>query len=110
MDRRKFNGGPRPGSGRPRKAEEEKIRNIMDSLATPEEAFAKLWELCQQDDLQAIRLWLSYRVGLPKASFDITSAGEKMQSLIQAVEIIAPKELVQEGSIDDPVIDIGTND
>lgn len=110
MDRRKFNGGPRPGSGRPPKAEEAKVQKIMDNIAKPEEAFQRLWELCQQGDIAAVRLWLSYRIGLPKASFDITSGGEKVQNLIQAVQVIAPKELVQEGSVDDPVIDITTDE
>jgi hypothetical protein len=53
-------GGPRPNSGRPPKIQEVKLIEQMDAIAVPE------------------KIWLAYRLGLPKQQIDITSNGEKV--------------------------------
>ena len=38
---------------------------------------------CAQGDTQALKLWLSYRFGLPKQQIDVTTNGEKIAPPIQ---------------------------
>jgi hypothetical protein len=71
-------GGAMPGSGRKPKADEIKIIEQMDAIAIPEKAWRKLWELCEKNDSQALKLWLSYRFGMPKQSLDVTTDGDKI--------------------------------
>jgi hypothetical protein len=90
MDRRKFNGGPRPNSGRPKKADEIKLIEQMDGIMAPDEAWQKVAKLCQNGDIQALKLWIEYRFGKPKQSVDLTSGGDKLPSL--TVEFVKPNE------------------
>ena len=76
-------GGPRPNSGRPPKILEIKLIEQMDALAVPEQIWNALLYKCEQGDTNAIKLWLSYRFGLPKQQIDITSNGEKIAPPIQ---------------------------
>jgi hypothetical protein len=67
MDGRKNNGGhsTKGMAGRPKKADEIKIIEQMDSIAVPEDAWRALWVKCQEGDTQAIKTWLNYRFGMP---------------------------------------------
>ena len=76
-------GGPRPNSGRPPKIQEIKLIEQMDSLCVPDKIWESLLMKCSQGDTNAIKLWLSYRFGLPKQQLDITSNGEKIAPPIQ---------------------------
>jgi hypothetical protein len=76
-------GGPRPNSGRPPKILEIKLIEQMDALAVPEQIWNALLYKCEQGDTNAIKLWLSYRFGLPKQQIDITTNGEKIAPPIQ---------------------------
>jgi hypothetical protein len=80
---KKKRGGPRPNSGRPPKIQEVKLIEQMDALAVPEQIWNALLFKCQQGDTQALKLWLSYRFGLPKQQIDVTSNGEKIAPPIQ---------------------------
>jgi hypothetical protein len=80
---KKKRGGPRPNSGRPPKIQEIKLIEQMDALAVPNEIWNALLYKCQQGDTNAIKLWLSYRFGLPKQQIDVTSNGEKIAPPIQ---------------------------
>ena len=71
-------GGPRPNSGRPPKIQEIKLIEQMDAIAVPSEIWEALLFKIKQGDTQAIKLWLSYRLGLPKQQIDITSNGENI--------------------------------
>jgi len=71
-------GGPRPNSGRPSKVKEIKLIEQMDRIAVPDEIWQALLFKIKQGDTQAIKLWLSYRLGLPKQQIDITSNGENI--------------------------------
>ena len=72
------NGGPRPGAGRKPKVQEIKIIEQMDAIAVPEKIWGALLRKCEEGDTQALKLWLAYRLGLPKQQIDITSNGEKV--------------------------------
>ena len=76
-------GGPRPNSGRPPKIQEIKLIESMDAIAVPEEIWKALLFKIQDGDTQAIKLWLSYRLGLPKQQIDVTTNGESIAPPIQ---------------------------
>jgi hypothetical protein len=77
------NGGARPGAGRKPKILEVKLIEQMDAISVPEQIWKALLFKCQQGDTQAIKLWLSYRFGLPKQQIDVTTNGEKIAPPIQ---------------------------
>jgi hypothetical protein len=77
------NGGARPGAGRKPKIQEIKLIEQMDSISVPDQIWNALLYKCQQGDTQAIKLWLSYRFGLPKQQIDVTTNGEKIAPPIQ---------------------------
>ncbi len=72
------NGGARPGAGRKPKVQEIKIIEQMDAIAVPQRIWEALLRKCEEGDTQALKLWLAYRLGLPKQQIDITSNGEKV--------------------------------
>jgi hypothetical protein len=80
---KKKRGGPRPNSGRPPKILEIKLIEQMDAICVPEKIWEALLYKCQQGDTNALKLWLSYRFGLPKQQIDVTSNGEKIAPPIQ---------------------------
>lgn len=80
---KKQRGGPRPNSGRPPKILEIKLIEQMDAICVPDQIWNALLMKCSQGDTQALKLWLSYRFGLPKQQIDITSNGEKIAPPIQ---------------------------
>jgi len=77
------NGGARPGAGRKPKIQEVKLIEQMDALCVPDQIWKALLYKCEQGDTQALKLWLSYRFGLPKQQIDVTSNGEKIAPPIQ---------------------------
>ena len=77
------NGGARIGAGRKPKIEEIKIIEQMDAICVPDKIWEALLMKCAQGDTNAIKLWLSYRFGLPKQQIDVTSNGEKIAPPIQ---------------------------
>lgn len=77
------NGGARLGAGRPPKADEIKVIEQMDAIAVPEDAWRKLWECCEKNDIQAIKTWLNYRFGMPKQQIDVTTQGDKVTPPIE---------------------------
>jgi hypothetical protein len=80
---KKQRGGPRPNSGRPPKIQEIKLIEQMDRICVPEKIWEALLYKCQEGDTAALKLWLSYRFGLPKQQIDITSNGENIAPPIQ---------------------------
>jgi hypothetical protein len=80
---KKQRGGPRPNSGRPPKIQEIKLIEQMDAICVPDKIWEALLYKCQQGDTNALKLWLSYRFGLPKQQIDVTSNGEKIAPPIQ---------------------------
>jgi hypothetical protein len=76
-------GGPRPNSGRPPKIQEIKLIEQMDAISVPNQIWEALLFKCQQGDTAAIKLWLSYRFGLPKQQIDVTTNGQNIAPPIQ---------------------------
>ena len=76
-------GGPRPNSGRPSKIQEIKLVESMDRIAVPDEIWKALLYKIKEGDVQAMKLWLSYRLGLPKHQIDVTTNGESIAPPIQ---------------------------
>jgi hypothetical protein len=85
-DKRKNNGGARPNAGRKPKAEEIAIIENMDAALAPREVWEALAQRVKDGDVQAIKLWISYRVGLPKQMIDVTSSDGSMS--LQPTKII----------------------
>ena len=83
MTNKKGAGGAREGAGRPPKILEIKLIEQMDAIAVPNEIWKALLYKCQEGDTAALKLWLSYRFGLPKQQIDITSNGENIAPPIQ---------------------------
>ena len=80
---KKLRGGPRPNSGRPPKILEIKLIEQMDAIAVPDEIWKALLYKCKEGDTAALKLWLSYRFGMPKQQIDVTSNGENIAPPIQ---------------------------
>lgn len=77
------NGGARPGAGRKPKIQEIKIIEQMDAISVPDEIWKALLFKCKEGDTAAIKLWLSYRFGLPKQQIDVTTNGQNIAPPIQ---------------------------
>ena len=77
------NGGARPGAGRKPKIQEIKVIEQMDAVSVPSEIWKALLYKVKEGDTAAIKLWLSYRFGMPKQQVDITSNGESIAPPIQ---------------------------
>jgi hypothetical protein len=76
-------GGKREGAGRKPRVQEIRIIEQMDTVCVPEEIWRALLYKCQQGDTAALKLWLSYRFGLPKQQIDVTTNGESIAPPIQ---------------------------
>ena len=76
----KERGGKRPGAGRKSKAEELKL---IEKLSPMEDlALEKLREGLEKGDYKFVQLYFAYMYGKPKESKDITSAGDKIGTII----------------------------
>jgi len=74
MDNRQYNGGhsTKGKAGRKPKADEIKLIEQLDSILTPD----ALWEnvaqlITDKQDIQALKLWISYRYGQPKQALQV---------------------------------------
>jgi hypothetical protein len=78
MDGRKNNSGKKgnKGGGRPSKADEFKLIESMDAILLPDEVWENLAELVKAKDVAAIKIWLSYRFGMPKQQTEIKTDGK----------------------------------
>lgn len=76
-------GGKREGAGRKPKVNEVKLVESMDAISVPDEIWKALLYKCQQGDTGALKLWLSYRYGLPRQQIDVTTNGENIAPPIQ---------------------------
>jgi hypothetical protein len=70
MDKRELNGGKRDGAGRKPKIDEITLIESMDAVLVPKVAWEKLAVKVKENDVQAIKTWLSYRYGMPKQTVD----------------------------------------
>ncbi len=87
MDGRKNNGakpGGNPGAGRKAKADEIKLIERLSPM--DDTALNELKKGIKAGDFQFIKLFMDYRFGKPKERVDVTSDGEKINSI--QVEVI----------------------
>jgi hypothetical protein len=70
MEEKKQNGGKREGAGRKPKIDEITLIESMDAVLVPKIAWEKLAVKVKENDVQAIKTWLSYRYGMPKQTVD----------------------------------------
>ena len=70
----KKNGGVRTGAGRPKKVDEEKLIEKLDSIISNDDVIKKLGEMILKGDGRAMNLYFGYRYGKPKESVDINSS------------------------------------
>ena len=68
-DKRKNNGGNK-NAGRKPKIDEITLIESMDAVLVPKIAWEKLAMKVKDNDVQAIKTWLSYRFGMPKQTVD----------------------------------------
>jgi hypothetical protein len=101
MTNKKGAGGAREGAGRKPKILEIKLIEQMDAISVPNEIWNALLFKCKEGDTAAIKLWLSYRFGLPKQQIDVTSNGEKIAPPIQWIGRNAAIEAAKVISEDD---------
>ena len=83
MTNKKGAGGAREGAGRKPKIQEIKLIEQMDAISVPNEIWNALLFKCKEGDTAAIKLWLSYRFGLPKQQIDVTTNGQNIAPPIQ---------------------------
>lgn len=91
MDKRKLNKGTKGNNGgRPSKAEEQ---NLIEKLSPLEEqAFLKLSEAIDNGKDWAIKMFFEYMFGKPRQQTDVTSMGEKIQTIINLGTGVNPEK------------------
>lgn len=70
-------GGAREGAGRKPKIDEITLIESMDAVLVPQEAWEKLASRVKDGDVNAIKIWLSYRFGMPKQTIEQTILAEQ---------------------------------
>ncbi len=83
-------GGRRPNSGRPKRMDEEEIIRKLQPMQ--EEVFSALREKIAEKDMNAIKLYLQYYLGLPTQKIENKIEGQLNQV---SVEVVRP-EIVKE--------------
>ena len=91
-------GGKREGSGRKPKIEEDSFIDKMDNVMSLELVLDKLAENINGKETNAIKTWLSYRIGMPKQIIESksevivdTPIELSEEQFKQALEAIKPK-------------------
>lgn len=85
-------GGARPGSGRPRRMEEKEIIEKLTPMAAT--AFKKLHEKINEGDMNAIKLFCSYFIGLPTQKIENKIEGQLNQVSVEVVKPVMTSEEV----------------
>jgi len=91
MDKRALNKGTKGNNGgRPSKADEQ---NLIEKLSPLEEqAFLKLSEAIDNGKDWAIKMFFEYMFGKPRQQTDVTSMGEKIQTIINLGTGVNPEQ------------------
>jgi hypothetical protein len=89
-EKKKGRGGFRPNSGRPRRMDEQAIIEKLTPMA--ETAFKVLQQKIQDGDMNAIKLYMQYFLGLPTQKIENKIEGQLNQV---SVEVVRP-EIVKE--------------
>lgn len=87
-DGRKNNGGHSTKAKKPTdkrlttKAEEIRKAEVMDGVASLEEAYERVWELCKAGDFNALKFWIEQRAGKANETKDVTVNSETVKNFI----------------------------
>lgn len=73
MEKKDNRGGARPGAGRPRRAEEQDIINLLDKHIDRDVVVLKLLEKIKQGDGKMIALYMNYVYGKPTQTINQTT-------------------------------------
>lgn len=73
MEKSSNRGGPRPGAGRPKRAEEQDVINLFDKHIDRDTVVLKLLEKIKVGDVKAITLYFNYVYGKPMQSVNQTT-------------------------------------
>ena len=65
-------GGARPNTGRLKKEELLSLIDSMDAILVPKKVWESLAEKVLENDVNATKIWLSYRYGMPTQTIDTT--------------------------------------
>jgi len=76
-------GGPRPNSGRPKRNEELEVIEKLKPMA--DKAFKMLEQKIDEGDMNAIKLFCSYFIGLPTQKIENKIEGQLNQVSIEVV-------------------------
>ena len=87
-DKRKNNGGARANSGRLKKEEVFSLIETLDTITIPETVWKMLYAKVLDSDVNAIKLWLQYRYGMPKQVIDQNINIEK--PIFQSINLDVP--------------------
>ena len=89
-EEKKTRGGARPGSGRPRRMDEQAIIEKLTPMS--ENAFKVLGEKIKEGDMNAIKLFMSYFLGMPTQKVE-----SKIEGQLNSVKIdVVKPQLVKE--------------
>lgn len=89
-ERKSKRGGFRPGSGRPKRMDEQAIIEKLTPMSTT--AFAKLNEKIMEGDMKAIQLFMQYFIGLPTQKIESKIEGQLNQV---SVEVVKPQTIME---------------
>ena len=81
-------GGARANSGRLKKDEVISLIETLDKIAVPDTVWKMLYAKVLDSDVNAIKLWLSYRYGMPKQVIDQNINIEK--PIFQSINLDVP--------------------
>ena len=81
-------GGARANSGRLKKDEVISLIETLDKISVPDTVWKMLYAKVLDSDVNAIKLWLSYRYGMPKQVIDQNINIEK--PIFQSINLDVP--------------------
>jgi hypothetical protein len=84
-------GGPRPNSGRPKRMDEQAIIEKLTPMA--ETAFKVLNQKILDGDMNAIKLYMSYFLGMPTQKVESKIEGQLNQV---SIEVVKPQMVKEE--------------
>ncbi len=74
MDGRKNNKGTKGNKGgRPPKADEIQLLETMDAILAPSTLWKAIADKIKEGDTPAMKIWTSYRYGMPKQQVDMNT-------------------------------------
>ena len=73
VDGRKNNKGIKGKAGRKPKADELKLLDTMDAILAPDTLWMAIANKVREGDTPAMKIWTSYRYGMPKQQVDMNT-------------------------------------